>query len=141
MWKILMAVDGSENALHAVAHVIKRVSAVKDEYQIHLINVQHPVHGSVSTFIDAAQIKQYHQDEGMKVLAGARRMLDDAGIPYHFHLFVGTPAEIIARYANEQACEEIVIGTRGLSGISGLLMGSVATKVVHLAEVPVLLVK
>jgi nucleotide-binding universal stress UspA family protein len=141
MLKILLAVDGSESSLRAVAHAIKRASPAKDQLQIHLVNVQHPVHGSVSTFVDAAQIKQYHHDEGMKVLTGARELLDAAGVPYQFHLFVGEPAEIIARYAKEQACDEIVIGTRGLSGISSLLMGSVATKIIHLAETPVLLVK
>lgn len=141
MWKVLLAVDGSENALHAVAHLVKRVSVAKDQHQVHLVNVQHTLHGGVSSFIDAAQIKQYHQDEGMKALEGARRMLDDAGIPYQFHLFVGDPAEIVSRYAKEQGCDEIVVGTHGHTGLSGLFMGAVSTKIVHLSEVPVLLVK
>ena len=60
---------------------------------------------------------------------------------YQSHLFVGEPAETIARYAKENTCDHIVIGTRGLSAVSGLLLGSVATKVIHLADMPVLLVK
>jgi nucleotide-binding universal stress UspA family protein len=141
MLKVLLAVDGSENALHAVDYAVKRTSALKDGYQIHLVNVQHPLHGSISTFVDAAQIKQYHQDEGMKVLAPAREKLVAARVPYEEHLFIGDPAEVVARYAREQGCDEIMIGTRGLSGISSLLVGSVATKIIHLADVPVLLVK
>jgi len=141
MWKVLLAVDGSENALHAVAHSIKRGAAAKTEYLVHLVNVQHPLHGGISSFIDAGQIKQYHQEEGMKALAGARRMLDEAGVPYQYHLFVGEPAEVIARYAREQACDEIIVGTHGQSGLSSLFMGSVSTKIVHLSDVPVLLVK
>lgn len=141
MLKVLLAVDGSESSLHAVAHVIRRAAATQGEFQVHLVNVQHPLHGSVSTFIDAAQIKQYHHDEGLKALARARDMLNAAGVAYLHHLFVGEPADVIARYAKEQGCEEIVIGSRGLSGITSLLMGSVATKVIHLAEMPVLLVK
>ncbi len=141
MLKILLAVDGSESAQRAVAHMIKRASAVKDEYGILLVNVQYPLHGSISTFVNAAQLKQYHHEEGMKVLTPVRQMLDAAGLAYSFHLFVGEPADVIARYAREQGCDEIVIGTRGLSGISSLLVGSVATKVIHLADVPVLLVK
>ena len=141
MLKLLLAVDGSESALHAVAHVIKRAASSKDGYEIHLVNVQYPLHGSVAAFVEASQIKEYHHDEGMKVLATAREKLDGAGLPYQAHLFVGEPAEVIARFAKEQACDEIVIGTRGLSGISSLLVGSVATKIIHLAEVPVLLVK
>lgn len=141
MQNILLAVDGSDNALRAVSHLIKRASAVRDDYQIHLINVQHPLHGSISTFIDAAQIKQYHQEEGMNALAGARDLLDAAGLAYTHHLFVGEPAQVIARYAREQQCDEIIIGTRGLSAISSALVGSVAIKVIHLADAPVLLVK
>ncbi|HEY0846877.1 MAG TPA: universal stress protein [Noviherbaspirillum sp.] len=141
MLKVLLAVDGSETALRATEHVIKRVADAKSGYQVHLVNVQHPLHGSVSTFIDSAQIKQYHHDEGMKVLLPAREKLDAAGIAYQAHLFVGDPAEVVTRFAKEQGCNEIIIGTRGLSGISSLLMGSVATKIIHLAETPVVLVK
>ena len=141
MLKVLLAVDGSESALHAVAHVIKRAAAAKDGYEVHLVNVQYPLHGSVTAFVDAAQVKQYHHDEGMKVLASAREKMDSAGVPYQTHLFVGEPAEVIARFAKEQGCDEIVIGTRGLSSISSLLVGSVATKIIHLADVPVVLVK
>lgn len=141
MLKLLVAIDGSETSLHAVAHVIKLASAAKGDHRIHLVNVQYPMHGSVSSFVDAAQIKQYHQEEGMKILAPAREMLDAAGVAYQHHLFVGEPAEVVTRFAKEQGCEEIVIGSRGLSGISSLLLGSVATKIIHLAEMPVLLVK
>ncbi|HYD60879.1 MAG TPA: universal stress protein [Noviherbaspirillum sp.] len=141
MLKVLLAVDGSESSLHAVEYVVKRAGTSKDGYQVHLVNVQYPLHGSVAAFVDASQIKQYHHDEGMKVLAPAKEKLEAAGIPFYAHLFVGEPAEVIARCAKEQYCDEIVIGTRGLSGISSLLVGSVAAKIIHLAEVPVLLVK
>jgi nucleotide-binding universal stress UspA family protein len=140
MVKILLAVDGSENALRAVSHIVK-LAAAKDEYQVLLVNVQYPLRGGVSSFIDAGQLKHYHHEEGMKVLAAASEKLDAAGVTYTQHLFVGEPAEVLTRYAREQACDEIVVGTRGFSGISGLLMGSVATKVIHLADMPVLLVK
>lgn len=141
MLTLLVAVDGSDNSLRAVEHVIKRVAAAKDAHRIHLVNVQHPLHGSVSTFVNAEQIKQYHQDEGMKALSRAQQVLDAAGVAYEHHLFVGEPAEVVTRYAKEQACDEIVIGSRGLSGISSLLLGSVASKIIHLAAMPVLVVK
>lgn len=139
MQKLVVAVDGSENSLHAVQHVAKRMAGSGGE--IHLVNVQYPVHGSVSTFVDAGQLKQYHQEEGMKASQAARDLLDAAKVPYQHHLFVGDPAEVISRFASEQGCDEIVIGTRGLGGLSSLLVGSVATKIIHQATVPVLLVK
>jgi nucleotide-binding universal stress UspA family protein len=48
---------------------------------------------------------------------------------------------MIAQYAKEKGCDQIVMGTRGLGTVQGLLLGSVATKVIHLANVPVMLVK
>jgi len=139
MQKIVVAVDGSECALNAVRHVARL--ATDNAVEVHLVNVQHPFHGSVSSFIDAGQIKQYHKEEGEKVLAPARAILDGAGVAYKAELFVGEPAETVTRFAREQGCDEIVIGTRGLGGLSSLLIGSVATKIIHMATVPVLLVK
>lgn len=140
MLKLVVAVDGSENALVAVRHAVKRAKS-DPSVRIHLVNVQYPLHGGVSTFVNAAQIKQYHQEEGEKALAPARALLDGEQVAYEHHLFVGEPSEIITRFAQEQSGDEIVIGTRGLSGLSSLLVGSVATKIIHQATVPVVLVK
>ena len=53
----------------------------------------------------------------------------------------GQPAEAIAQVARDKGIEHIVMGTRGLGRIQGLLMGSVAMKVIHLAQVPITLIK
>jgi nucleotide-binding universal stress UspA family protein len=141
MVKILLAVDGSEASFGAVRHMIKQFENLEHSMEIHLINVQSPLHGGVTSFISKDQVKQYHGDEGERALAGARRLLDAAGVPYQAHLFVGDPAETVTRFANEIACDQIVIGTRGESVIASILLGSVATKIIHLAAIPVLLVK
>jgi nucleotide-binding universal stress UspA family protein len=53
----------------------------------------------------------------------------------------GQVAKTIADVAREEGVGQIVMGTRGLGGVQGLLLGSVATQVIHLAEVPVTLIK
>jgi nucleotide-binding universal stress UspA family protein len=53
----------------------------------------------------------------------------------------GPIAATIADVAREEGIEQIVMGTRGLGGFQGLVLGSVATQVVHLAKEPVTLVK
>jgi nucleotide-binding universal stress UspA family protein len=50
-------------------------------------------------------------------------------------------AEAIARAAHDEGVEHIVMGTRDLGSTQGLLLGSVAMKVIHLAEVPITLIK
>jgi len=141
MSKILIPIDDSPGALRALAYLIKKIQTGRETAELHLVNVQFPVHGGVSAFIDAAQIRQIHQEDGAKALAGACKLLDAAGIVYHTHVFVGEPAEMIARFANEHGVDEIVMGTRGQNQISTMLLGSVSLKILHLAKAPVLLVK
>jgi len=141
MFRILVPVDGSDTANRAVDHLLKKLSWYKDSVEAHLLNVQHPLHGDITMFVNADQVKQYHHDEGIKALATARAKLDTAKVPYVFHVGVGDPAHVISHYAREMKCDQIFMGTRGLGTIAGMLMGSVTVKVIHLSDVPVLLVK
>lgn len=141
MLRLLVPVDGSEVSRRAIDQLLKGLGGYKEPAEIHLLNVQHPLHADVSMFVSADQIRQFHHDEGMKALRPAREKLDAAGVPYAFHIGMGDPAEVISQYAKEKACDQIILGTRGLGAVAGILLGSVATKVIHLSDVPVLLVK
>lgn len=141
MLKILVPVDGSENALRVADHLITKTGWFKGPLEIHLLNVQHPLHGEVGMFIDSAQIRDYHHDEGLKALADVRARLDGAGVEYDYHIGLGDPAEVIAQYALEKDCDEIIMGSQGMDSIASRLLGSVVTKVLELADAPVVLVK
>ena len=140
--KILIPVDGSANAQRAVEHVIKNIAALKEPPQLLLLNVQWNVAaGNVKLFIDQQTIDNYYREQGMAALQAARAALDAAALPYQYHISVGTPAEAIVQYANEQGADQIVMGRQGQSGLQALLLGSVVNKVLHLANCPVLLIK
>ena len=143
MLTLLVPVDGSEHSARTVNYLLKYINLFKDGPEIHLLNVQRPMpYGSrVSSVIGHDRIDQYHHDEGMAALKSAMQTLDAAQVRYHRHIGVGDEAETIARYAVEKKCDQILMGTRGLGSVSNLLLGSVATKVIHLAEMPVVLVK
>ena len=141
MLKFLLPVDGSDISNKAVAGFIKLLDWYKEVPEIHLLNVQFPQRGNVNWFIDKESINLYHQEEGMKVLQAARRSLDQAGIACQLHITVGDPEEMIIRYAKEMDCDQIVMGPRGLGTVKGLLLGSVANKVMQLSSMPVLLIK
>ena len=143
MIKLLVAVDGSEPSRHAVEFALKSRGLYKDPVEIHLINVQPnlPFGSRVSSVLGHDQIAQYHREEGMTALKGAMQQLGSAGATYTHHIVVGEPAEVLAEFAREHACDQIVMGTRGLGATTSLLLGSVATKVIHLSPVPVVLVK
>lgn len=141
MKKILLPVDGSEASQRGVAYVIENRMGATTPPEIHLLNVQSPLPSGVTRFVGRDDVHQYHVDEGEKELAGARAKLDAAGLKYVTHIEVGPPAEVISRYAREKAIELIVLGTRGLGSVSGMLLGSVTTKIISATDSPVLLVK
>ena len=137
--KLLMLADGSENSLRCVRHVVSLGARYRQSPELVLLNVQHPLPGTVRGV--QSEAAKHHQEEGLKALAGARKALDEAGVPYTPHVAVGDVPDVIARFARDQHVDEIVMGCRGASATANLLLGSVATKVLQLAEVPVLLVK
>jgi len=143
MLKWLVPVDGSESAVRAVSHMIDKIQWFKQPIEIHLLNVQHPMpYGNrVTSVIGHDKVAQYHHEEGLAALQPTRAKLDAAGVKYVFHIGVGDAAETIVEYAKEKGCHQIVMGTRGLGSVSNMIMGSVATKVIHLTDIPILLVK
>ncbi len=141
MLKFLLAVDGSEISNKAVFNFIKLLDWYKEIPEIHLLNVQYSLHGNAPLLIDKSRINEYHQEEGIKELQTAREIIDKAGLNYHFHITVGDPAEMILRYGTEKECDLIIIGPRKLGAVKGFLLGSVASKVMHLSKIPVLLIK
>ena len=143
MLKLLIPVDGSDSSSRAIDYLIRKLDCLKERAEIHLLNVQHqvPYGNRVSSVIGHDTIAQYHKEEGMAALKTAMQKLDAARIKYHHHIGVGNEAEVICQYAKEKVCDQIFMGTRGHGTVSNLVLGSVATKVIHLTPVPVLLVK
>ena len=140
--KILIPVDGSAYAQHAVEYVIRNAAAWKESPQLLLLNVQWNVAaGNVKLFISQETINDYYREQGMAALQPARAALDAAALPYQYHISVGTPAEAIVQYADQQNVDQIVMGRQGQGGLQSLLLGSVLNKVLHLAKCPVTMVK
>ena len=143
MNRVLLPIDGSECSLRAVQYLLDRHadrSGAADP-EIHLINVQVPLSGHIGQFINREQIASYHRDEGTRTLQGARTLLDKGGMQYTVHTEVGATAEVIVRLADALHCDHIVMGTHGRRALTELLVGSTTIKVLHLAHVPVVLVK
>jgi nucleotide-binding universal stress UspA family protein len=141
MPKLLLAVDGSEGSGRAADFLLKQLNWYREPVEVHVLNVQSALPQAVTMFVAGFNVREYHQNEGRKMLAPVLDKLDSAKVHYIFHVSVGDPAYMITQYAKEQSCDQIIMGTRGLSRTPGILLGSIATKVVHLANVPVLLVR
>lgn len=142
MLKILLPTDGSDYALRAVRHLTEHADWYREPLEVHLLNVQLPIaSGAVKMFISQQQLNDYYREEGLKHLQQARSLLETAAVAYQHHIGVGELASTIVDYATDKGCKMILMGTRGRGALKGAMLGSVAMKVLHRAEVPVLLVR
>ena len=137
--KILIAVDGSKASLKAVQLLIDHADWFRDPPQVELLAVHLPV-PRVSR-ASKTQLERYYREEGEGMLTAARKKLDGAGIAYEARVAVGPVAETVVKQAKEKRCDLIYIGTRGMSELGKVLVGSTASKVLHISDIPVLLVK
>lgn len=137
----LVPVDGSPPALRAVEHVVREAVRNAIAPEIILLNVQTPLPSDVSRFVSGSVLQEYHRETGDDALAGARARLEAAGLSYSPHALLGEPASTIVDFAREQQCTLIIIGARGLGSVAGVLLGSVTNRVIHLTDLPVLVVK
>jgi nucleotide-binding universal stress UspA family protein len=142
MLKALLPIDGSGHSLGAVKHTIKLVKD-REPLEVHLLNVQPPMHHDVTMFVSGDAVKDFHKEEGEKALAPARRLLDDGGVTYTPHIVVGHTAHAITAWAKTLHCDKVIMGTRGHGAVTHLLLGSVTHDTIHLMDpgIPVTLVK
>jgi nucleotide-binding universal stress UspA family protein len=138
---ILLPVDGSEcseRAAHHVAHIANMVQGL----QVHIVNVQ-PLGDDwmVRRMIKAEELATLERAWGDAAIAPARVILTEAGVACTDCVVQGDVAQTIARLAEELACDQIVMGTQGRTSLGNVLLGSVVSKVLHLSNVPVTLVK
>lgn len=138
--KILLPVDGSTHAERATRHVIAMLNGCSNP-QIFLINVQESIDApEIRSHMPASEIEAMQESRGGDALAPARELLEKAGIACVPSVLIGPIAETIAQFAVDQGCDQIVMGTRGLGAV-GSLLGSITTRLLHLTELPVTLVK
>ncbi|MCD6733754.1 MAG: universal stress protein [Burkholderiaceae bacterium] len=139
MVELLVPVDGSKPAERAVRHAIKLVAGGL-KARILLLNVQPELPRSRSRAERRSDMLQ-QLEEADQAMHSAVALLERAGVTWERCLRSGAPAETILELARERHCAAIVMGTRGLGAVAGLVLGSVAAKIVQLAPVPVTLVK
>jgi len=141
--KILLAVDGSKAALAAVQCLVEHADWYREKPGVELVTVHLPVPKlpRMRLVVSKSQIERYYQEEGEANLAEAKKRLEAAGIAFRASVLVGSVAESIARHAEKTRCDQIFIGSHGRSAAGNLLLGSVATKVLHISRIPVLLAR
>lgn len=140
MRKVLLPVDGSDSAFQATLYVIDFVQE-HGPLEVHVVNVQPKplkwqTQGAERDVINDRQAIEAHM-----VMKPILHALNEEEIACQTHIELGDPAEALAALADEIGCDHIIMGTRGLGAISGIVRGSVARKVLHLVNIPVTCIK
>lgn len=142
MHKLLVPVDNSGPSMRALAHAI-RLAKENGPMPLHIVHAHEPpdVAGKVQIYMTEEEAAKLQQTASEETLAPAVAAAKAAGVTFTAEILIGDVPHAIVAAAEKQGCDGIVMGTRGLSAFANVLMGSTATAVVHLAKVPVTLVK
>lgn len=139
--KILFAADGSKASIDALQALLARYDWFRDPPALTLLNVHPSIpYGMAARWVGKKTVDEHYAEESTAALAPARQLLDQRGITYRAEARVGEPAHEIVELA-KTGFDCIAMGTRGHAGLTSLMLGSVAQKVVASATVPVLLLK
>lgn len=141
--KILVPVDGSIAADGAVEAFLQYVSRFREPPHIELFFTSLPVLPALAVHgvsVEQSAIDDHYRKESENATAKARERLQAAGLRYGVSSAKGDPSEEICRAAHDGGYDMIWMGTRGMGTFANLILGSVATKVLHRARVPVVMV-
>ncbi|MDL2059003.1 universal stress protein [Mesosutterella sp. AGMB02718] len=139
--KILLPIDGSEYSKNAIDFVASRTTLLGTNPKIELLNVQVPLPARASRLVGREALDKYYKEEADKVFEVAKKSLKRNGIEVAENFAVGAPDEKIAAEAEKLGADLIVMGSRGLTPLKGLFLGSVTTGVLARTKCPVLLLR
>lgn len=136
--RILVPVDGSAASLRALGYAGMRQQSDR-RVSLLVLNVQVPP--PPNRYLSQSILKAHHARVSAAALDRARVIVKRLKLKSSYRIRRGDPAKTIVKVARAAHCSEIVMGTHGRGRLTASLLGSVAMKVVHIATVPVTLVK
>lgn len=135
---IMVAVDGSEYSLRALDHA--KALAAKFGAVLWLVHI-FPHTSDLLGYEDFEKLFARRKSAGQVILDAARGQLGKVSVKVCEELEEGPDAESIISIAAKRETDLIVMGTRGLGAIKGLMLGSVSRKVIHTADCAVMVVR
>lgn len=139
--KILVPLDGSQNAFRALSHacdLAEPFNATIELLYVLLLSKEIPSYAHNVTIPDSVITNA--QEIGQNILKEGLQQIPSS-IHVTYSLEIGFPPEKIIEISQNNKTDLIVMGSRGLGVIKGILVGSVSSYVVHHAQCPVMVVK
>jgi nucleotide-binding universal stress UspA family protein len=139
--KILLAVDGSPYTKKMLAHLATHNELFSNGNDFSVFNVQPLLPPRARAVVGKEVVDKYYADEAEKVLAPVTKFLLRHGIDAKSSWKAGHAGESIAKLADSEKFDMLIMGSHGHGTLVNLVMGSVATQVLAHCKVPVLLVR
>ncbi|MFV8827231.1 universal stress protein [Alkalihalobacterium sp. APHAB7] len=137
--RIVVAYDGSTLGKKAL-EMAKALAKQDDRIEVNVLYVLNPKYLG-SEFGVYEMLLENQKEKIKKTLDDAKIVMEDLKNPKDYVVLNGNPAEMIIEYSKKKDVDLIVIGSRGLSTIKEIVLGSVSHNVVQHAHCPVLVAK
>jgi nucleotide-binding universal stress UspA family protein len=135
MRKILVPTDGSAYSLRAAKYAAKLAHELGSTVSVLHVSSYHPR-------VRAKELVEEEEKTGADILSKTKRIFDEANVSVEvMKLTFGHPADIICSIAEKDGFDLIVMGEKGAHEIGRFMLGSVADRVSHHANCPVLIVR
>jgi nucleotide-binding universal stress UspA family protein len=139
--KILVAYDGSDSGIQSLQKAIE-LAETNESIEIEVLHaVEHPIITEYAAAYSYAEELEKARQQGNLVIKKAENTLSNVTNRWRTAVVEGWPAQAILEERNNSNCDLIVLGSRGLSGLKELFLGSVSHYVSQHSPVPVLIVK
>lgn len=147
--KVGIAVDGSKFGREAVKYVLRHQDLFGAKPQVTLIHVVADFAGALMPDMAGIALPAYSEEDIRAMqktafesaVAPVRKLFQKAGVTPTEVCLAGNAGDEIAAYARKKKLDVLVMGSHGYGAFKATVMGSVATRVAHTAEIPLLLVR
>lgn len=139
--KILIAADGSVCTKRMLAFVATHEEWLGSQHRFTILHCIPAIPHRAAAFAGKDQVRAFYEADAEAVFKPIRAFFKMHGATATFVYRIGPPGPIIAKFAEKNEFDLIVLGTHGRGAIGGVVMGSVATKVLSLCTTPALLVR
>ncbi|MEH6627732.1 MAG: universal stress protein [Motiliproteus sp.] len=144
--KICVAVDGSESSFDAVKTAANLALKVSAELVVYHVIRNMKVPDELKRFVKNNSLERMRHEAlegaGKEIVAHAIGVAQEQGVAEpQTDILMGDPASAVAKAASQQDCDLIVVGTRGLGQVEGMLIGSMSRKLTSISKISVLVVK
>lgn len=138
---VLIAIDGSDPARKALDHAFGE-HADEELTVLHVLSSPEATAvGEARMYVDWDEVMENQRERAAELFEEAEELAETHGATIETETTVGRPDRAIVDYARENDIDHVVLGSHGRSGVSRVLLGSVAETVARRAPVPVTVVR